>query len=668
MTISAWKTSFIGLSKPPKVLGATVSASENLELWPYALGTDDPYWSGGVNPLPYRYKMTFSFIDQGHGSHLTRTPFLYNAQDIEVGDFVAGADDGKVLQVMSIISKDDYNLVAIVEDRLRYNVYKTGSSIFNVPGNVIFFQINELGVPMLDPLPGTAGSTFYANVMSRFQYMNPLTNYVLEKTAHGFEKGDAICIEGGEFVLSDPDNITKFIGTVVESGPGPDQFILRPANGIIDFVPGLPGNVGDYIYPKIDGSGDLTTNDESQRPIFMKVADAIATYTIGSNLDPTGIDGDVVEINKIQVTLSSGSGTYTLTDAITAINALTSDHKLTADAVNGATSVISDFIGVGSAYGVVAGYTPFSASINGVTINFTTTTSGSVAFGDPTVANASDMAADINAAKIPNINASVSGAGELVLINSIGTAITIVNITNDANGTPWAGANSLSSLALNTAANTTNFVLRLQRLDGGPMTLRDVQGQFFTTAGVISGQNGRYALGLYIEQGLRSSKTTMVANIAARNALYPLPGDQAYVIDDGNGEWAVFLYDGASWQRVSNQRSDATDARTYTTDFDLSSITSTGIVRQSLGHISAGRTVISAKVLVTGVCPAGTTITVGTDTSPNEFFEGNDAILTQSGQYNTTPDYRTNTYTEVVAELNLPTLGIGYVTVILTYV
>lgn len=664
MTISAWKTSFIGLSKPPKVLGATVTSSINLDYWPHQLGADDPYWSGGSNPLPYRYRMTFTFSDQSHGSHLTRTPFLYNAQDIEVGDFVAGADDGKVLQVMSIESKDPYNLTAIVEDRLRYNVYKTGSSIFNVPGNVIFFQINELGVPMLDPLPGTAGVSFYPNVMSRFQYMNPLTNYLLEKTAHGFERGDAICIEGGEFVLSDADNITKFVGTVIEAGPGPDQFILRPANGVIDFVPGLPGAVGDYIYPSIDGSGDLTTDDSSQRPIFMKIVDAVPTFTIGSNLDPVGNDGDVIEINKVQVALSSGTGTYTLADAITAINLLTADHKITADSVNGATQVSTDAASLGSAYGVVAGYVPFSASINGTTVTFTTTASGGVAFGDSAVADANDMAADINAASISNITAAVTGTGELVLTNSIGGPITIVNISNDVNGQPFAGVSSLSSIALSTPANTTDFVLRLTRADGGPMTLRDYQGQFFTDAGVISGQNGRYALGLYIEQGLRSSRTTMVADITARNALYPLPGDQAYVIDAGNGEWAVFVYDGSAWQRVSNERSDATDARTLILDVNLS--TMVGVY--SLGHISSDRTIIGIKILVTSIAPNDASVTVGTAANTAEFVSANDSTLHQTGQYAVDANYRTTAYTEVVAEVTRPTPGAGQFTVILTYV
>ena len=51
MTINAWKTSFIGLSKPPKVIAASATGSTNLDLWPYPLGADDPYWAGGVNPL-----------------------------------------------------------------------------------------------------------------------------------------------------------------------------------------------------------------------------------------------------------------------------------------------------------------------------------------------------------------------------------------------------------------------------------------------------------------------------------------------------------------------------------------------------------------------------------------------------------------------------------------
>jgi hypothetical protein len=275
------------------------------------------------------------------------------------------------------------------------------------------------------------------------------------------------------------------------------------------------------------------------------------------------------------------------------------------------------------------------------------------------------MVGDINAANIPNITASVYVTGEIVLTNTVGGAITITNISPDGGGFNFAGSNSISSLALTTSANTSSFVLRLTREDGGPMTLRDYQGQFFTDAGVISGQNGRYALGLFIEQGLRSTNTTVVANMGARDALYPLVGDCAYVIDDGNGEWAMFVYDGGQWLRTSNKRSDETDAKTLVLDVDLSTAT-TGT--QSIGFISADRTVVSVRVLVTTPGSADAEVTVGTDTNTAEFSEARDSILTQSGQYTTNPDYRTSAYTEVVADITNPTPSAGQFTIIITYV
>lgn len=666
MTINAWKTSFIGLNKPAKVLSGTADAFTTVSLWPYANATDDPYWSGGINPQYYRWEVTFTVQDRNHGSNLTRTPFSFNAQDIEVGDFVAGALDGKVCQIMSISEKGNNTLTAIVEDRLRYNTFRdpTGFGLFGTPGPVVFFQINELGFPMLDPIPGDAAADFFTNVMSRFQYMNPLTNYLLEQTAHGFEQGDAICIEDGSFALSNSNNISRFLGTVVYPGPGPDQFILRPANGIVDFVPGLPGSVGDYLYPSLDGSGDLTTNDNSRRPIYMKVADAITTSTTGTGIDPVGNDGDIVEINRVQITLASGNGTYTLDDAVTLINADTANHKVTAVKVGAATEVVSDIAGQGSAYGIVAGYVPFSITINGETVNFTTTTSGSAAYGDPTVADGNDMVSDINAAKITDIVASVVNGSEIKLRHNAGGAINIVNVSADLNGNNFAGSNSVSSLPANTSANTTTSALRLMRLDGGPLTIRDFAGQFLDTAGVISGQNGRYALGLNIEQGLRSSATTVVADMTGRDALNALVGDQCYVIDAGNGEWATFTYDGQQWTKVGGLRSVATDARTLVLDVDLSTTTGT----QTIGYITADRTVISVRVLVTSGAPADAEVTVGTNTNTSAFTQARDSILSQIGQYTTNPDYRTTDYTEVVAEITNPTPGAGQFTIILTYV
>jgi len=646
MSINAWKTSFIGLNKPAKVLSGTADSFSTVALWPHANASDDPYWSGGNNPQYYRWEVTFTVEDRNHGSNLTRTPFSFNAQDIEVGDFVAGALDGKVCQIMSISEKGNNSLTAIVEDRLRYNTFRdpTGFGLFGTPGPVIFFQINELGFPMLDPIPGDAAADFFTNVMSRFQYMNPLTNYLLEKTGHGFEQGDAICIEAGEFSLSDASNIGRFVGTVVYPGPGPDQFILRPANGIIDFVPGLPGNVGDYIYPSLDGSGDLTTNDNSRRPIYMKIADAIATSTTGTGIDPTGADGDVVEINRIQVPLFSGSGTYGVDDAVALINVDTATHRVTAVKVGAATEVVSDVAGQGSAYGIIAGYTPFSASINGVTVNFTTTTSGAAAYGDPAVADQNDMVLDINTAKIPDIVASVVNGSDIKLRHNAGGAITIVNVGADANSNNFAGASSLSSLPATTPANTTTSALRLIRADGGPLTIRDFAGQFLDTAGVMSGQNGRYALGLNIEQGLRSGGISVVANMTGRNALSALVGDQCYVIDDGNGEWATFIYSGTQWTKVSGERSVAVDARTIKEVVALPGATTT------IGTVSEDRRILNVSVTVLQDLTDAPdfTIEVGTNTVWQFSQNGSSKV----GTYTVDTDLITSAREDVV--VNIP--------------
>jgi hypothetical protein len=670
MSINSWKTSFVGLNKPPKVMSGTADSFTPLDLWPYANSVDDPYWAGGVNPQYYRWEVSFTINSRFHGSNLTRTPFSFDAQDIEVGDFVAGAQDGKVCQIMSISQKDNNTLTAIVEDRLRYNTFRdpTGFGLFGTPGPVIFFQINELGFPMLDPVPGEAAADFFTNVMSRFQYMNPLTNYIIEKINHGFEQGDAVCIEDGEFVLSDADNVTKFVGTVIYPGPGPNLFILRPGNGVIDFVPGLPGAVGDYVYPSTDGSGDLTTDTSSRRPIFMKIADSIPTYTTGTAIDPVGVDGDIVEINRIQVSLSSGQGSYSIDDAVNLINAQTADHKITAVKVGAAVEAVSDFDTQGNAYGVIAGYTPFSAEINGVLVNFSTTTSGSVTYGDATIADATDMVADINGARIPNIIASVNEEGKIKLRNNNGEAITITNVSADSQGNNFAGANSISSLAESTPANTSSYTLKLYRDDGGPMTIRDIQGTFFSDTGLVSGQNGRYALGLYIEQGLRSSNTSVVANIDARDALYPLVGDQAYVIDAGDGEWAQYMFNGSAWTRVANQRSDAVDAKTLTATLDFTQISNLQET-VTLGTVTADRRILEIKIIVNTACDSDATIQIGNSNSVNQYVDIYDTDLSNQAEYSVSVSDVTDQRTEILITTEVTAVpAVGNVTVLLTYV
>lgn len=624
MTIISWKTNFIGLNVPSKVVAGNLpsgTSSNNIiinDYWQYPNTVQDSlnpnslqyptdYWYGyGPTPMPYRWIINAQITQQDHGSNITRIPKAYDGMDIEVGDYVADLDTGKVLQVIQVLSKSSTNISCVAEDTLRYNTFNNGSGngVFANEGGIVFFQINELGVPMTNPIPPGAGTVFVSNVNARFNWLNPLNNYVLQQPNNGFQKGDAVCIENQQFVLASAQNVGKFVGTVLQNGPGPDQFILRPANGIIDFVPGLPGVVGDYLYPSIDGSGDLTLDDASRRPVFMKIAMQIPSFTIGSNPNPAGNAGDIYQINGYNV--GPISSNYNVTTAASEINALTNLHKVTADVVAYRTEnqTNNSLCKLGFPISIRAsGVSSMSAIINGVTVTFSSYIYGNVN-GDTNAQYPADWAKDINNANIPNVVATTDGGTTqafIKLTHLTGGAINITNVTSDANSTPFAGANSCSGLQLSIPANTSQTTLRLRRDDGGPINLVDISGNFLLFAcGLLSGQNGRYALGLNIEQGLRSSNTNVVANITARNALYPLVGDQAYVInsDDGNGnyvnQWSIWLWNGSTWTLMSRQSSSTVAAKTLEYSLTTSSPASFNI-----GNIVSGTrvTVVTVEVL-----------------------------------------------------------------------
>ena len=56
-----------------------------------------------------------------HGSHLTRTPKKFDGFDIVVGDYIAGATDGRALQIVSITSKTT-TTVTYVKLKIDYDI------------------------------------------------------------------------------------------------------------------------------------------------------------------------------------------------------------------------------------------------------------------------------------------------------------------------------------------------------------------------------------------------------------------------------------------------------------------------------------------------------------------------------------------------------------------
>ena len=587
----SYRSSQIKLNYPNKVLGVSVSSISGTEYWPFANGSGDLWYEGSGSKKYYRWEITFSVTPQNHGSHLTRDDFQYNGLDVQVGDWVAGATDGKCLKIISISAKTRTSVTCVVEDWLRYNTFAitTGNGIFGT-GAAVVFTLNENGYPMLDPLPTSVTSAFYPTVMSRFQYLNPQVNYVLEKANHGFVKGDVIAVTTDGFVKANALTADKMIGVVTESGPGPNYFMILPNNRIIDFDPNIPGVQGDYIY--VDTNGTLTNVATSTGKVaFLNLQSPEPTVITGDQGNPEITDGYVIGINGYSITLSGASGNATVSEIVDLINAETANTQVVAESLPLENTINSNE--VEAIYGLVGGYTPFSAYFDtgsgNTLVNFTS--NGSVY---ATVSTPQDMAVDIEAAGIANLLVSAT-ATVLTLTELNGNAVTISNGNAEGGGYFFVGASNISGLPEFTAATNANK-LRLTRSNGGEILIYEDSTLWQEQTGIFSGHTGSLPLAMNIEQGVRTGGTTVVANIAARDALQPAAGDQAYVVNKGDGEWGLYLYTGSAWEMLGNKDSSTVDAKTLTTTFTMPSAGFGNSTTQTLGNISPGRKIVSVSM------------------------------------------------------------------------
>ena len=591
MASSNYKSSHIELNVPNKVLETSISSVTGNAYWDHANGSGDIWYSGAGTKKYYRWEVTFTVTQQLHGSHLTRDDFKFNGLDVVVGDWLAESTTGDCWKIISISAKSTTSVTAVVEDWLRYNTFRASNGN-GAPsnGSGVIFSLNEKGIPMLDPLPTSTATSFYPTLASRFEYLNPQTNYVLEQTAHGFTKGDVVAVSGTGFSKANTTTMARMIGVVTEAGPGPNQFMILPNNQIIDFDPTIPGSQGDYVY--VSSSGALTTTDTG-KIAFLKLQAAMPTVLVGTSNNPELPHDHTIKLNGKTVQFTNSGSNVTLALAVGQINAV-SDTNVVAASVPTATVITSD--GDNTIYGLAGGYTTFSAAIDSgsgnTTVNFTT--NGSQYSG---VATPEDMKTDITAANIANLSVTASTT-VLTLTELNGNAITIVNVANDSNGNPFVGGSNVSGLNASTSA-TGSSKLQLTRSDGGPIDVYESTEHFRLNTGIASGHTGMYPLAMNIEQGIRTGGTTLVANITARDSLSAMAGDQAYVTNDGQGEWALYLYDGSGWVEISNEDSATVDAKTMQTSFSMPIGGFGNSSTNNLGNISPGRKIQSVSVDVT---------------------------------------------------------------------
>jgi hypothetical protein len=595
------------LNVPLKCIQASINSVIGTEKMPWHNPAQFPVVPPNPTPPPvlvdYRWRIEMTIEIQTQSSYISRSPGKYNGQDVNVGQWIANLTTGQAWQIITIESKNSTSVTAIVQDIYRYNTFRDSSGAGNGSPNLgtyVIFNIGETGVPEIDPVPpGGVSTIFGINVQSRFEYINLQYDYPLYQAGNTFAYNDTIAAssESNGFVLADAANriVVGRVTSISDTIPG--WFTINPVQKIVDNLDYLPGIIGNIIYSSLSIPGAITADPaDGASELYIKLRNNTSSISDSIAPGPT-LSGNIFQLNGTDITVGSPGDMSSIVDA-TNLELLSTG--VSAEAVLLPTDVQTDIALITSVYGepaLWASSSPAVATINGISVTFDipSTDSGYEDYARPT-----QMAQSINLAAIPNIVATTVGTQTLLLTNTSGQAITIVNITNDISGVPFAGTQSGSGLALITAASA-DYQIRFTAIDARPINFLDVLGSPVEDFGLISVENGVKACGLYIEEGLRTATSTVVNNLAARDTLHPLIGDQVYVIDsiDAQGnhanEWSLWLYNGSVWIQTSNQDSATTDAKSLEYTLTISSDPMINI-----GRISTGRrvTLITVEVII----------------------------------------------------------------------
>lgn len=628
---------------PPKVLAGEVESNiVGLEAWPYNDGQGDPFWVGGMNPKPYRWAISVTVDEYDHSSHLTRSPGVYNGIDVNVGDWVASRATGTAVKVIGINAKTEARVDLVVEDVNRYNTFRssTGDGLFPVPSTVIIFELNQDDLPVIDPVPaGGTGANFTTNLMSRFQNFTGENNVVIAQESHGLQTGDVVALDttNNRFTKASSDN-RLVVGRITTEGPGPNYFIFDPVTTVMTFDY-LEGIVGDVLYMSADGQGVTLT--DTGIPVYVKLQDQTNTSVLGTKSTGTTA-GNIIIINGVPVTIG---GTGTISDVVTAINGLAGQHKVTSSVEFGVNEASTT---EAFSYGEPAAFITNSPqiSINGITVTFSSTAVARQTYpAQSGLALEEDMAVDINSANIPNITAGGKD-NTLTITNTTGGEIEILNLTNDANGSPMlspsAGTTSCTGIVAGIYAATTERFVRIEGPDAGEIALKNDPNNGGGTEnvlddlGIYTVENGQKAKALYVVNGVRKAESFVVDTNLQRQAITNVyNGDTVFVKDSGNSEWAFWIYAEDAWEIVATEDSARTDADTITVTLD-SNMSGTVYI----GTVSDGSRVSNVTVdVIIPVDDINAVLNIGDDIDNARLMSDSIIDMTQKGTYTFTPSH-----------------------------
>lgn len=619
----------MNFDEPARVLSCFVSKQTGIEAWPLE---DDAYWAYGENPKDYRWRIEVSVNPQKHSCPSTRKPFEYDAMDVRVGDYIANVGDGTAVKIISIEYKSSNRLNCVVEDTLRYNTMRDASGLANgmfvIPSPGVIFSLNEDGLPVIDPMPPMEiGSLFYPNLMSRFQNVEAENHIQIEQENHGFLEGQFLSAnkDTDGFSVTSEDH-PLVVGRVVKI-ISENKFFLAPVQRttLFDF---LPGEVGDILYANATAVSGVQTA-ETPNPVLIKLRNGSGTSVTATESSNTTSSSFTLNGTEI---VTNGS----LANIVSSINQISDQTGIFAELLAKPNIVYSNsslFDAFQEPLLDLRDDNP-AAVFDGVHVSFTTYEDGFKRYGEQ-FASALDIAKDINSA----FGEDVAYEEDNILFykKPDGGEITISNSTPGTNNQLVVGPNSGTGLPFSRPA-TNAVCLKIYANDARAIDIH-ASKTFFEDTGVYSVENGQKAIGLTIEDGGRQSKTFIVSSIAERDNLVSIDGDQAFVIDKGDGEWGQYIYNNG-WFLITSQ--DFSGAGGH-----LRSILTYSNSTLQIGEVSGGKTVTSVSVQVLTPFSNGANLTIGTVSNQQELMQSKHCDLQDVGTYVTNPQKNYSSDTQV---------------------
>lgn len=280
----------------PKTLFTHVKSITQHATWSDPLNPTDP-WTG----YPYQWQVDLTVQAQSHSDPYSPRPFSYNGLDIVVGDWLLFTNVNLAVEIISIQTQNDYELVVIVEDVQLYNIIndsaQTGHGIGSVSGDDLYdcliVSLNPEGIPVFAPLADySVPVNFISDITNRFQFRNFIQDFVYARQlGHNFSVGEIIYLtEDGNYHASTADVQSKnTLGSITSvNQPNIGDFTYRPAGRYVTNLPLLPGLPGDILYVSNSDPGGLTALAPSYPiPIYIKVTDTSAILTSGSGAGNT---------------------------------------------------------------------------------------------------------------------------------------------------------------------------------------------------------------------------------------------------------------------------------------------------------------------------------------------------------------------------------------------